>query len=415
MNLFPSFGDSVILVPVKSGLWLSQRQVRWLIVLLALLPLIPSVLLVQMMVQSAMRDRDGAVAEITGIYRNQLGLIIERFSDERTESDGEALIVYLRRIFGDDISLSVLDEKGMSIRDLPFEPTRDAIIYEIAGGKFRGWTVSLDGVPVFPDHIEAQRKETWWHAVAIMTVVILVAGGVWFTVHRRLRVDALRSDLLTTISHEIKTPVAAMKVLIETLEGGSQDEETVADYIELLGKENERIGELANQFLTISRLERGQVTIRQVDCRLKGLLEEQAELFRPQFESVGGGVNCLCSDDVVVRTDPQALKVVVANLLQNALNYGGEPPRAKISVEEDPGQCRILVSDGGAGIAASDRRAVFQRFYRGDAQLNQGKVGVGLGLAICRRFMKLLKGKIYLENSGEGEGARFVVSLPFKR
>ncbi|NRB73756.1 MAG: HAMP domain-containing histidine kinase [Verrucomicrobiales bacterium] len=397
---------------MKSGLWLSQRQVRWLIVLLALLPLIPSVLLVQLMVQNAMRDRDGAVAEITSIYRGQLSLIVERFSLEQPERGGVELYDYMRRVFGEEVKLAVTDPNGNPVDASEVAQSRDAIIYQITDGEYAGWSISLDGVPVFPDHIEEEKRQTLWHAAVIMGGVVLAAGGVWFTVHRRLRVDAIRSDLLTTISHEIKTPVAAMKVLIETLEDGQLDEKATEEYLGLLEKENERVRELADQFLTFSRLEKGQVSIQKVESRVPRLIEEQVELFRPQFERMGGSVSWSCLDDVVVVTDPQALKVVLANLLNNALKYGGSPPKAEVSVEATGRQVMISVTDGGEGIRQRDRRVIFQRFFRGDARLNQGKAGVGLGLAICRRFMKLLRGAVYVDPAWTGPGARFVVSLP---
>ena len=101
-----------------------------------------------------------------------------------------------------------------------------------------------------------------------------------------------------------------------------------------------------------------------------------------------------------------------SNLLNNALKYGGSPPKAEVSVEATGRQVMISVTDGGEGIRQRDRRVIFQRFFRGDARLNQGKAGVGLGLAICRRFMKLLRGAVYVDPAWTGPGARFVVSLP---
>lgn len=393
-------------------MWLSQRQVRWLIVLLALLPLIPSILLIQVMMQNAMRDRDSAVSEITDIYRGQLTLLIERFIGDAEHPDGRELVDYLDRIFVEDVSLLVSNSDGDLIFGDPSSLSGDAIIYEISHGDLKGWTISLDQSEEYPEYFNEQKAQTFWHAVLIVVGVILIAGIVWFTVHRRLRVDEIRSDLFTTISHEIKTPVAAMKVLIETLEQSGVDEKTKQDYLGLLASENERVEELAEQFLTYSRLERGQIRIKRVDCYLKNFLEIELNLMRPLFESAGGTLHCQCPDEIRVKVDVPALKIVIANLLENALKYGGDPPVVKVEVNASGKRVEIMVRDQGPGIPRAERRAVFRKFYRSDALLHRGHSGVGLGLAICRHFLKLLKGKIEVSSPGAGEGATFTVSLP---
>ncbi len=393
-------------------MWLSQRQVRWLIVLLALLPLIPGVLLVQVMLQNAMRDRDSAVSEVTDIYRAQLSLLVEKFSEESKDEEGERLVRHLKTIFIEDVSLLIADREGVIVSGSLSDLSRDAIVYEVATGRFKGWTISLDQLEEFPEYFNEQRARTFWHAVIIVFGVTLIAGVVWFTVHRRLRVDELRSDLLTTISHEIKTPVAAMKVLIETLEQSDVNEDTKREYLKLLGSENERVGELADQFLTYNRLERGQISIRPVECFLQNFLAEELDRMRPLFEAAGGTLIFECPEDLRVKVDVPAMKIVLANLVENALKYGGSPPRAEVVAKSSGRRVEIIVSDSGPGIPRKERKAVFRKFYRSDALLNHGHSGIGLGLAICRRFMKLLKGTIEVSTAENGDGAELVISLP---
>jgi len=110
-------------------MWLSQRQVRWLIVLLALLPLIPGILLVQVMLQNAMRDRDSAVSEVTDIYRAQLSLLVEKFSQESRDEVGERLVQHLETIFIEDVSLLIADREGVIVSGCLSDLSRDAIVY----------------------------------------------------------------------------------------------------------------------------------------------------------------------------------------------------------------------------------------------------------------------------------------------
>ena len=397
---------------VKSGLWLSRRQVRWLIVLLALLPLIPSGLLIQIMIQNAIRDRAFVASEMGRTYRSQLARIADRYSLEQSEPREQDLAEYLNRVFGAEVELVIAppsEVKNMTVNPLTIYP----VVHRLDEGAFAGWMIFIKEVPGLPDQRDEQRKLTVNHIIGILVGVVLVAGGVWFTVHRRLRVDEMRSDLLTTISHEIKTPVAASRVLIETLEDGGVDEETAHDYLRLIRKENDRMTELADQFLTYSRLEQGQVSISRKSCSLSRLLHEQVRLLRPQFTAEGGSLKMDCEEDWRIETDPQAVKLVLDNLIENALKYGGDPPHCVVEAKEAGGRIEISVTDSGEGVDRAERKAIFRKFYQGDAELSRGKSGVGLGLAICRQFARLLRGNIYVADSCEGEGARFVFSIPY--
>jgi signal transduction histidine kinase len=397
---------------VKTGLWLSRRQVRWLIVLLALLPLIPSGLLIQMMVQNALRDRAFVATEMESTYRDQLARVANRFSLDQAQASESQLVDHLTRIFGSELELAV-SPNGHETGKFQEALAKSPVVHFIEEGSYAGWIISLDGVPGLPDQMTEQRQLALNHVAGIIAGVLVVAGGVWFTVHRRLRVDELRSDLLTTISHEIKTPVAASKVLIETLESGSVDEQTSKEYLNLIGKENDRMTELADQFLTYSRLEQGQVRVTKKRCTLNRLLEEQVLLLSPRFESAGGRLQLHCEKTWEVETDPRAVKLILMNLLENALKYGGDPPTCEVVARESGKRIEIVVSDGGSGVERSEQKAIFRKFYQGDAELSRGKSGVGLGLAICRQFARLLKGEVYVADSSEGEGASFVFTVPF--
>jgi signal transduction histidine kinase len=171
--------------------------------------------------------------------------------------------------------------------------------------------------------------------------------------------------------------------------------------------------ELADQFLTYSRLEQGQVRVTKKRCTLNRLLEEQVLLLSPRFESAGGRLQLHCEKTWEVETDPRAVKLILMNLLENALKYGGDPPTCEVVARESGKRIEIVVSDGGSGVERSEQKAIFRKFYQGDAELSRGKSGVGLGLAICRQFARLLKGEVYVADSSEGEGASFVFTVPF--
>lgn len=383
-----------------------------LIVLLALLPLIPGILMVQMMVQNSLRDRSMLEEGLSLIYREQLGLTAERFSLTRNEADPDALLSHLTRVFGEAALVAIGRSDQILLSEHVGEDSENAVVHTIQEGAYQGWSVSLKVSGNVLVHSDEQRREIWWHAFWVLSGVLVVAGAAWLTVHRRLRIDEIRSDLLTTISHEIKTPVAAMKVLMESLEDGSLPAESRPEYYELLHRENDRIGELADHFLLHSRLEKGQLPVRFEPVDLSTLVAGEVKLIRPQLDSVSGELAFEGGPSTIVQTDPVALKIVLSNLLENAVKYGGQPPLLTVKIVRSDRYAEISISDQGDGIPRSERRAVFRRFYRGDVRLTGGRGGVGLGLPICRLLVRLLKGDIRVSSGPDGIGALFLVRIP---
>ncbi|MEO0416018.1 MAG: HAMP domain-containing sensor histidine kinase, partial [Verrucomicrobiota bacterium] len=269
-------------------------------------------------------------------------------------------------------------------------------------------------VITIPLEIESRRRNAYWQAAAALFGTIVVAGLVWFAVNRGLRVDELRKDLITTVSHEIKTPVASIRALTETLTDNAQISVDRRDeYLRLVGQENDRIGALADSFLTMSRLESGSYSIQPEVAPLIETIQDAAEITRPVFENKQGEILIDVSAELKARFDAEALKIILTNLFHNAAKYGGSPPTCRVSARFQKARVLISVTDNGPGIEPSEEHAVFRKFYRHDAQLNTGQRGIGLGLAICRRLANRMKGRITAKNSSQPEeGAIFTLTLP---
>ncbi len=415
-------------------MWLNRRQVRWLVILLALLPVVPTVMTVQLMIEKAERERADEVALETGAIRDQTRHLVERSARgealaeaarERTgdrEAMGDALFGHLHRIFGEQVALSVSSPDGGIQRERGDVGGRDLVVSEIQGGPFAGWRVILGGIITVPEEFDRELIAAWWRAGGIVVGVVVVAGVVWLAVHRGLRVDELRGDLLTTVSHEMKTPLASMRVLLETLaDEDSPVLRTAAqrrDYLDLVVKENQRLSRLAEDFLTFARLERGEARLKIESCPLREIVAEVCAELRPAIERAGAVVDNAVDAGHIALGDRTALGGVIRNLVENSLKYGtgpdGSPPRVLIDSVSDPGRrVSLRVTDGGVGIPAELRRHVFHRWFRVDSRLAGGGSGVGLGLAICRQFTRRMGGRIGIEEtSDEGQGGcRFRVRL----
>lgn len=401
-------------------MWLSRRQVRWLIVLLALLPLLPAIVAMRLAIDNALRERDEAVAEETRIYRDQLIYLVTRTSlNANPSAEGSLLFSQLQRIFGEDATVQLLNPKTGEAWTHGSTPTDDAIKMVIQEGVYTGWTVLLDRVVDLPEYIREAKFNAWARASAWACGVALVAALVWFAVHRGLQVDDLRSDLLTTVSHEMKTPLASMRILLETLADDHDglvllDEAKRRDYLDLTLRENRRLTRLAEDFLTFARLERGELKLRHTACDLDEIIHGVLAELAPAID----GAEATVTRDLAglpVLGDPGAIASIVRNLVENALKYGiGADGRATIHLSTEPSsvpdQTLLTVSDHGPGIASEHQRAIFRRFFRVDDRLSGSGSGVGLGLAICRHLARKMKGRIDWEPN-PGGGSRFVVRL----
>jgi signal transduction histidine kinase len=403
-----------------SSMWLNRRQVRWLIVLLALLPLLPAIVAMRFAIDNALRERDEAIAEETRIYREQLLHLVSRISaNSPPPAEGEVLVEQLRSIFGEGSILQLHDPATGKVWTHGEDPSDENIQMVIQEGIYRDWTVILDRVVDLPDYIREARRNAWARASAWALGVALVAAIVWFAVHRGLQVDDLRSDLLTTVSHEMKTPLASMRILLETLVDDPDglvlsDEKKRRDYLDLALRENRRLTRLAEDFLTFARLERGDLKLRKTVCNPDEIVDGVLGELAPAIEISRASVSCDWTGHQVVG-DPEAISSIVRNLVENALKYGnGEDGFTEIHLSTEPSSVPdytlLVVSDRGPGIPHEHQHAIFRRFFRIDDRLSGSGSGVGLGLAICRHLVRKMKGRIAWEPN-PGGGSRFVVKL----
>jgi signal transduction histidine kinase len=361
-------------------------------------------------------DQVRVVSEMNGIYRTQLRIASEKFSLaalKQSRSEGE-FVQYLIFIFGEQLPMKILSADGRTVYRSETPLTNHKFNYWIDDGEFAGWNIQIDSVTEIPEHIIEEQRSTYRQALIATISTMMIAGGVWLVVNRGLKTDEIRKDIITTISHEIKTPVSAIKVLAESLEEGNLDEELQAEYLHLIASENERIEQLADRFLTYGRLEKQQFPVETKAVPLDPVVEKVIAMLAPGFQSANGEISVTGDRGIILLADRNGLKILLTNLVENALKYGGTPPRVLIQMSASRTNAIVSVMDNGEGIARDERKAVFRQFYRSEGRLDDGQAGVGLGLAISLRISKLMKGILTLEKSTDPEypGAHFQFRLP---
>jgi len=252
--------------------------------------------------------------------------------------------------------------------------------------------------------------------VVVVTTAPLETGGgrtavaVVDDITERRRLEAVRTDFVANISHELKTPVGAIGLLAETLQA-EDDPEVTERLATRIQNEALRVGRTIEDLLELSRIELGQVSAAE-PVAVDDIVLEAVERMRPAAEQAGiSVVTDAVPDDLVIAGDRRQLISALSNLLDNAVKYSDAGGSVEVEAVADGDQVVISVADHGIGIPARDIERVFERFYRVDQARSRQTGGTGLGLAIVRHVVANHHGSVEVE-SRLGEGSRFVLHLP---
>lgn len=232
------------------------------------------------------------------------------------------------------------------------------------------------------------------------------------------RVNAMRRDFIANVSHELKTPIAAIGLLSEAVLEAADEPEIVRGFAKKLGKEARRLGDLSRDIIQLSE---AQSTLRAEDrepVALLAVLRTEIEAHRDYAAQQGVEIVVTEGDggsggpyDPVTMGLPAAIGTAMANLLSNAIRHSPEGGRVGVGIERRDGDCVVSVTDQGEGIAPEHLPRLFERFYRVDAARSREGGGTGLGLSIARHTMRRHGGDIEVW-SQPGVGSTFTLVFP---
>lgn len=242
----------------------------------------------------------------------------------------------------------------------------------------------------------------------------------------KIRRDArLRRDLVANVSHELKTPVTAIRALAETLSAGAiGDPEAAGRFLDHIGRESERLARLVDDLLELARLEAQESYLEKTPLDLVQPVERAIERLRPMAEKKGQSLTLEVRDrnDLNVLGDERYLERAVANLLENAVKFSPEGGCIRVSIgkaepPERPSDARrpevlVEVSDNGLGLPPDALGRVFERFYRVATDRSRQTGGTGLGLAIAKHVVQMHGGRVGVSSPGPNLGCRFWFAVP---
>lgn len=256
----------------------------------------------------------------------------------------------------------------------------------------------------------------------LIAVLVLVIGiGSWLIVsnlNSELKLARQKTDFVSNVSHELKTPLTSIRMFSELLsEGRVTDAGKQRSYLNIIAAEAARLTRLINNVLDFSRMERGEKKYNFAPCNLTAVVLGAAGTFRPHLEANGFKFNCtLPETPIPIQGDPDALSQIIVNLLSNAEKYsnGGREITLQLARKSAPlpyAEVRIL--DRGSGVPRGSGEKIFEKFYRAHDSLSCGIQGSGLGLTIARQIARSHGGDVTYEPR-DGGGSCFILRLPLK-
>jgi signal transduction histidine kinase len=248
---------------------------------------------------------------------------------------------------------------------------------------------------------------------AVFAAVTLLATLVLRVVRKQAALTQLKNDLVANVTHELKTPLSSMRLLVDTLlNSGELQEKTTREYLQLIASENARLSRLIDNFLTFSRIERNKYAFNFKPVPAQRIVEQSAAAVRDRFNVPGCKFQVsLPAGLPVIEADEDAMVTVLLNLLDNAFKYSGDDKQISLSAAKENGSIQFTVRDNGIGLLPRETNRIFNRFYQVDQRMTRVGGGCGLGLSIVQFIVNAHRGDIEVQ-SQPGAGSSFVVSLP---
>lgn len=225
------------------------------------------------------------------------------------------------------------------------------------------------------------------------------------------RLEDTRRDFVANISHELKTPIGAIGLLAEALQGATDDPAMVTRFAGNLYKESRRLGSLVQEIIQLSRLQSADLSTTGELVDLAGIVHESVERNQVIAESKNISLEVDAPSGILVYGDHEMLTMAVKNLIENAILYSEPGSSVGIGLRAIKGVAEIAVTDHGCGIAPEDQERIFERFYRVDPSRSRETGGTGLGLSIVKHVASNHRGEIKLF-SQVGLGSTFTLRLP---
>jgi len=261
-------------------------------------------------------------------------------------------------------------------------------------------------------------KGSWWTTLAIGVVaftLILAGLSVWLVLTlKEIALNNRQANFVDSVTHELKSPIAALQLYLETLSLRHLSEERRHEFHGIMAGELRRLDKLINQLLEVGRLDAIGENEDPQDLELQPLVESYVDNACMQWNVNRQEHFHLELSPLVIRARKIVMDLILANLVENTVKYAGDPPQVRIVLKR-LGKNRVLLqfTNNGEGVPREDRKKIFQIFYRGGSELERRRKGTGLGLYIVQTLVRKMKGRVNVHDRSDGQpGCTFDLELP---
>lgn len=260
------------------------------------------------------------------------------------------------------------------------------------------------------------KRRTTMNLILISVLGIVLLAGVFIVfryVRKEIEISQMKSDFVSNVSHELKTPLSMISMFSETLElDRVKNEEKKKEYLRIINQETNRLSRIVNSILSFSRIEAGRRSYNLVDTYLNDIVVQACSTFGHHLKEQGFKFQLITDENIPVqKLDEEAVSEAVVNLVDNAVKYSKNEKEVVVRTGKENNYSFVEVKDKGIGISLKDRRKIFDKFFR----VSHGDIhdvkGTGLGLSIVKHIVDAHKGKIELESS-PGKGSSFKLKFP---
>jgi signal transduction histidine kinase len=276
---------------------------------------------------------------------------------------------------------------------------------------------------VFAGNQESLFSEPWivqpiFYLLALFLILGITLFGaylLWRDVRREVSMAEMRSQFVSSVSHELKTPLTAIRMFAETMRlGRSKDQKAHAEYLDTIVNESQRLTRLLNNVLDFSKIEQGKRIYHPDRSSLYDIIQSAARAMEYPLSQQGFSLEVKTDKGLPdVDVDKDAIEQALLNLLHNAMKYSGESRNIGLFLQKKDGHAMIQVVDHGIGIDPQEQKKILDKFYRVSSAENERIVGTGLGLALVSHIVEAHSGRLEID-SNLGNGSTFSIVLPLE-